>query len=157
MPPFVFTALAAWCAVLTVVDLRERRLPNRLTGFGALAVFGYALIAGQFTVATLGATFLATPYLLVHLAAPAALGAGDVKLALGLGGAAALGGAQAWVWAALGAPALTACIASAALAARHMRTSGVGGPAGTRCTVPHGPSMCLATLLVLVSPVMDSG
>ncbi|WP_454196773.1 prepilin peptidase [Nocardia sp. Marseille-Q1738] len=157
MSPFAFTALAAWCAALTVADLRERRLPNRLTGFGALAVLGYALITGQFTVAALGAAFLATPYLLVHLAAPAAMGAGDVKLALGLGGAAALGGAQAWVWAALGAPALTVCIAVAALAARHLRTSDIGGPAGTRCTVPHGPSMCLSTLLVLVSPVMDSG
>ncbi|WP_040780132.1 prepilin peptidase [Nocardia pneumoniae] len=156
MSPFAFTALAAWCVTLTVLDLRERRLPNRLTGFGALAVLGYASIAGQFTAAALGAAFLATPYLLVHLAAPAALGAGDVKLAVGLGAAAALGGAQVWVWAALSAPALTACVASVALAARHMRPSGsaAGDP---RFTVPHGPSMCLSTLLVLVSPVMDSG
>lgn len=157
MSPFAFTAFAAWCAALTVLDLRERRLPNILTGFGALAVLGYALITGQFTVAALGATFLVTPYLLVHLAAPAALGAGDVKLALGLGGAAALGGAHSWVWAALGAPALTACIASVALAARRVRTSFLGAPAGTRLTVPHGPSMCLSTLFALVSPVMDTG
>ncbi|WP_330229784.1 prepilin peptidase [Nocardia sp. NBC_00508] len=156
MSPFVFTALATWSAALTVLDLRERRLPNRLTGFGALAILGYALITGQFTVATLGAVFLAGPYLLVHLAAPTALGAGDVKLALGLGGAAALGGAQAWVWAALGAPALTACIASVTLAVRRLRTPGTGGPGSSRLTLPHGPSMCLSTLLALMPPTMDT-
>ncbi|MGQ4597819.1 prepilin peptidase [Nocardia sp. R6R-6] len=157
MSPLAFTALVMWCAALTVFDLRDRRLPNRLTGLGALAVLVYALIAEQFAVVALGAVFLATPYLLVHLAAPAALGAGDVKLAFSLGGATALGGAQAWAWAALGAPMLTACLASVALVARRVRSSDTDGPGSTRFTVPHGPSMCLSTLLVLAAPVIDSG
>ncbi|COW01440.1 Conserved membrane protein of uncharacterised function [Mycobacterium tuberculosis] len=55
-------------------------------------------------------------YLLVHLALPAAMGAGDVKLAIGLA-----------------APLLTAVCGV-------MVT-----PWGVR-TLPHGPSMCVASL-----------
>ncbi|MEU7764625.1 A24 family peptidase [Nocardia sp. NPDC049190] len=151
MPPLVFAALAAWCAALTMYDLRERRLPNTLTGPGALAILGYALITRQFTVAVLGATLLSGAYLLMHLSAPTALGAGDVKLAAGLGAAAALGGAQAWVRAALGAPALTASLAVVVLVARRVVTPTTAHRSSNRITVPHGPAMCLATLLALLS------
>ncbi|WP_280502276.1 prepilin peptidase, partial [Nocardia farcinica] len=105
-----------WCAVLAAVDLRVRRLPNALTGAGALAVFGYALATGRPWPAVVGALLLASPYLAVHLAAPAACGAGDAKLAVAVGAAAGLGGAQAWVTAALGAPVLTAAAGSMMLA-----------------------------------------
>jgi leader peptidase (prepilin peptidase)/N-methyltransferase len=71
-------------------------------------------------------------YLLVHLASPAAMGAGDVKLAIGLGGLAGCFGVGVWFLAALAAPLLTALWGVAVL------------PRGVR-TVPHGPSMCLAT------------
>jgi leader peptidase (prepilin peptidase)/N-methyltransferase len=73
-------------------------------------------------------------YLLVHLMIPAGLGAGDVKLALGVGGLTGAFGPDVWLLAALGAPLLTALLA-AVLAVRD-RTA----------TVPHGPSMCLASL-----------
>ncbi|WP_174188996.1 prepilin peptidase [Nocardia barduliensis] len=154
MTPLACAALTAWCAVLTVYDLRERRLPNELTGSGVLTVLGYAVITEQFTVALLGALLLAAPYLLVHLLAPAALGAGDVKLAVALGAAAALGGARTWVWAALGAPALTACLAVGALACRG--ASAATGRGDTALTVPHGPAMCAATLLALLSAALSS-
>src|SRR5258708_3408727 len=108
MSPITFFLLAAWWAVLSVIDMQQRRLPNVLTGWGALIVLGYALFTTQFTAAVVGAALLVVPYLLVHLAVPAAFGAGDVKLAVGLGATAALGGAQAWVWAAVAAPVLTA-------------------------------------------------
>ncbi|MEV0292442.1 prepilin peptidase [Nocardia sp. NPDC050710] len=140
MSLIAFAVLTMWCAALGWFDLHQRRLPNALTGTGAAGVFGYALFTTQFTTAALGAMLLATPYLLVHIAAPAALGAGDVKLAAGLGAASALGGAQAWVCAALAAPVLTALAGAALLAARR-----------TDHTVPHGPAMCLATLLALVA------
>jgi leader peptidase (prepilin peptidase) / N-methyltransferase len=68
----------------------------------------------------------------VHLAAPAAMGAGDVKLAMGLGGLAGCFGVGVWFLAALAAPLLTALWGVAVL------------PRGVR-TVPHGPSMCVAT------------
>ncbi|MEU6185303.1 prepilin peptidase [Nocardia sp. NPDC047038] len=156
MTPLACAALTVWCAALTTFDLREGRLPNRLTGSGALVVLGYALHTKHFTAALLGALLLSAPYLLVHLAAPAALGAGDVKLAVMLGGATALGGARPWVWAALGAPALTACVALGALVRRRAFGSRPADPGDSALTVPHGPAMCLATLLALLSSVFDS-
>ncbi|MBF6335605.1 prepilin peptidase [Nocardia abscessus] len=154
MTPLAYVALAVWCAALTVSDVRERRLPNGLTGSGVLAVLGYALATKQFTVALLGALLLSAPYLLVHLLAPAALGAGDVKLAVTLGAAAALGGARTWVWAAIGAPALTACLAAGVLARHRASTAAVRGDSAV--TVPHGPAMCSATLLALLWAALDS-
>ena len=65
--------------------------------------------------------------------APAAMGAGDVKLAIGLGALTGAFGFDVWVLAALAAPLLTAVLAVVAVIRR----------AGS--TVPHGPSMCLAS------------
>ncbi|MFF0612849.1 prepilin peptidase [Nocardia tengchongensis] len=101
--------LTVWCAALSAFDVRWRRLPDALTLPGAVIVLGYGFAVGTPGLAVLGALLLAVPYLLLHLCCPAALGAGDVKLALGLGAATALGGAQSWAWAAIAAPLLTAC------------------------------------------------
>ncbi|MEU1431040.1 A24 family peptidase [Nocardia sp. NPDC005746] len=103
--------LTVWCAALSAFDVRERRLPDALTLPGAAVILGYGFAMGTPALAVLGGLMLALPYLVVHLCCPAALGAGDVKLALGLGAATALGGAQTWSWAALAAPILTACVA----------------------------------------------
>ncbi|WP_433655990.1 prepilin peptidase [Nocardia sp. CA-128927] len=149
MPIVAFAALLAWCVVLSVIDFRHRRLPNLLTGWGAVAVFAYALSTSRYTAALVGAVLLAVPYLLVHLVLPAAFGAGDVKLAVGLGAAAALGGGQAWVWAALAAPLLTACAGIAVIAQHRIRAPNDQHDAPRRIAVPHGPSMCLATLCAL--------
>jgi leader peptidase (prepilin peptidase)/N-methyltransferase len=65
------------------------------------------------------------------------MGAGDVKLALGLGGLTGIAGVEVWALAALAAPLLTAAWAMVALVWRGERT------------VPHGPSMCLATAAAL--------
>ncbi|MBF6170322.1 prepilin peptidase [Nocardia blacklockiae] len=143
MTTVAFGTLAAWCAALSAVDLRERRLPNVLTGIGALAVFGYALATDRLAAAAAGALLLAVPYAAVHLAAPAAFGAGDVKLALGLGAAAACGGGSAWVWATIAAPILTALAGGIA----YLRCLIRGSPPPR--ALPHGPSMCAATLLAL--------
>jgi leader peptidase (prepilin peptidase) / N-methyltransferase len=116
-------------AALSVCDVRERRLPNALTLPGAVAVLLGAALAGRGLPALAGAAALSGAYLLVHLVAPAAMGAGDVKLALGLGGLAGCFGADVWFLAALGAPLLTALV----------------GVAASVRAVPHGPSMCVAT------------
>ena len=58
------------------------------------------------------------------------MGAGDVKLALGLGALTGAFGADVWLLGAVGAPALTALFG---LLARVR-------------TLPHGPSMCVASL-----------
>ncbi|MGM7643556.1 prepilin peptidase [Nocardia sp. JW2] len=154
MTTAAFCLLIAWCLLLGVIDVHARRLPNALTGAGAVAVFGFAWYTGQLTTALIGAALLTMPYLVTHLIAPAALGAGDVKLAIALGAAAALAGPPAWTWAAVAAPLLTA-VAAAVVLGRHWLRS-VSGRAvesarqvTTRRVVPHGPAMCLATVTAM--------
>ena len=131
----VAVAVLVWLVLLSVCDVRQRRLPNRLTLPGAGVILLAAACAGRGSPALAGAAALTGVYLLVHLVAPAAMGAGDVKLAIGLGGLAGCFGFEVWFLAALGAPLLTALVGLVARA--------VGG--GCATTVPHGPSMCLAT------------
>ncbi|PXX57859.1 leader peptidase (prepilin peptidase)/N-methyltransferase [Nocardia tenerifensis] len=151
MPIVAFAALLAWCVVLSVIDFRWRRLPNPLTAAGAAAVFGYALCTGRCTAALLGAALLAVPYLLVHLMLPRSFGAGDVKLAVGLGAAAALGGGQVWVRAALAAPLCTALAALVLLGLCRIRAPADGVRSDHRTAIPHGPAMCLATVCALAT------
>jgi leader peptidase (prepilin peptidase) / N-methyltransferase len=127
-------SVLAWLTALSVFDIRERRLPNCLTLPGAVVVLGVAAAAGRGVPAVLGAVGLAGLYLVVHLVAPAAMGAGDVKLAVGVGALTGAFGYDVWVLAAVGAPLLTATWALVALSRR------------SSSTVPHGPSMCIATL-----------
>ncbi len=127
-------ALAAvvliWLTVLSCYDLWERRLPNLLTLPGAGVILLAGIIAGRGVAALAGAAALTGLYLLVHLAAPTGMGAGDVKLAIGLGGLTGCFGVDVWFLAALAAPLLTALC----------------GMSGGVRTVPHGPSMCAATV-----------
>ncbi len=71
-------------------------------------------------------------YAVVHVMSPKAMGAGDVKLAIGLG---ALTGAfwlDVWMMSAFGASVLTALLGLIRL---------IGGD---RSLLPHGLSMCVA-------------
>jgi leader peptidase (prepilin peptidase) / N-methyltransferase len=128
-------AVLAWLAVLSCCDIRQRRLPNALTLPGAGVILLVGAVAGRGVPALAGAAALTGVYLLVHLVAPAAMGAGDVKLAIGLGGLTGCFGVEVWFLAALAAPLLTALFG---VVARLF-----GGSGAT--TVPHGPSMCVAT------------
>ncbi len=121
-----------WLAVLSFYDIRERRLPNWLTMPGAAVIIATAAMCGRGGPAVLGAVALFAVYVVVHLVSPAAMGAGDVKLAIGIGALTGSFGTDVWVLAAIGAPLLTAGWAVVAA----LRRSGT--------TVPHGPSMCLA-------------
>jgi leader peptidase (prepilin peptidase) / N-methyltransferase len=126
-----------WMVALARYDIRQRRLPNRLTLPGFAVIMLVAACSGHGRAAALGAGLLAVVYLVVHLAAPAAMGAGDVKLALGLGALTGCFGADVWLLAAIGAPLLTALI-------------GVVARLGwSATTVPHGPSMCAASAAAL--------
>jgi leader peptidase (prepilin peptidase)/N-methyltransferase len=123
-----------WLVVLSVYDIRERRLPNWLTMPGAAVILATAVIHGHGAPAVLGAVALFAVYAAVHLVSPAAMGAGDVKLAVGIGALTGTFGSDVWVLATLGAPLLTAGWAVVAV----LRRSGK--------TVPHGPSMCVAAV-----------
>lgn len=134
----LIAAALAWMAVLSAYDIRQRRLPNWLTVSGFAVVMLVAAGLGHSRAAAVGAVLLAVVYLVVHCAAPAAMGAGDVKLALGLGALTGCFGAEVWLLAAIGAPLLTAVI-------------GVVARLGWSVTsVPHGPSMCAASAVALL-------
>jgi len=124
----------AWATALSAVDIRRRRLPNALTLTGAVVILVGAYVAGLGVPALLGGLALAGLYLPVHLVDPAGLGAGDVKLALALGALTGAYGFPVWLVGALGAPLLTAIVG--AIAALRYRIT----------LVPHGPSMCVASL-----------
>jgi len=134
VPRMLIAAVLLWMSVLTVYDVRQRRLPNWLTLPGAGVIVVGAAIGGHVPTALAGAAALTTVYLLVHLLAPTAMGAGDVKLAIGLGALTGCFGGDVWFLAAIGAPLLTAVI-------------GVVARLGwSATTVPHGPSMCAASI-----------
>ena len=126
--------VVAWLAALSVYDIRERRLPNWLTMPGAAVILATAGMFGRGAPAVLGAVALFAVYTVVYVLAPAAMGAGDVKLAIGIGALTGTFGGDVWLLAALGAPLLTAGWAIVTV----LRRSGE--------TVPHGPSMCLAAV-----------
>ena len=102
MPPRWLPVLLGlgWLAVAAgAVDVRARRLPDGLT-LPALPVALLLLVpVGGSAVwrGVLGAAVAAAAHLLVHLAAPAALGAGDVKLSAPLGAALGAGSWEALV------------------------------------------------------------
>jgi leader peptidase (prepilin peptidase) / N-methyltransferase len=123
-----------WLGALSVYDVRARRLPNWLTMPGAAAILTAAAVHGRGVAAVVGAVALFAVYAIVHLMSPSAMGAGDVKLAIGIGALTASFGSDVWLLAALGAPVLTAGLALVTVICRSEHT------------VPHGPSMCVAAV-----------
>src|ERR1700751_4212218 len=92
-------AALLWMGALTAYDIRRRRLPNWLALPGFAVIMLVAAGSGHGPAAALGAGLLAALYLLVHAAAPAAMGAGGVKLALGLGALTGCFGSDVWFFA----------------------------------------------------------
>lgn len=138
-------AVLAWLGALVVYDVRQHRLPNVLTLPGALVILLGSALAGRGEPALLGALALTAAYLVVHLLSPAAMGAGDVKLAVGIGALTGAFGVDAWLLSALAAPLLTAVWGIVA-----WRAGATGGTA-----VPHGPSMCVAALAAVALVVAE--
>lgn len=130
-----------WLTVaLTATDLAHRRLPDALTLPALPVALALLLPTGTATRGLLGAAVLVAVHAAVHLLAPQALGAGDVKLAGPLG-------------AVLGAVSWSALLVGPLLAALLTALGGVLGLACGRLRrndpLPHGPAM-LAVALVLV-------
>lgn len=124
--------MLSWFVGLSWYDVRKRRLPNWLTVPGAVAILTSAAAGGHGAPAAAGAVSLFAIYFALHVVAPAAMGAGDVKLAVGIGALTGAFGVDVWALAAVGAPLVTALIAVFTLIGR------------SGSTVPHGPSMCAA-------------
>lgn len=144
--------LVGWLAVvLTVVDLKHRRLPNALTlpAYPAIgAVVALAATQANWRVAEgalLGATALGGAYLALHLLSPNAMGGGDVKLS----------GTQGAVMGAVGLPFV---VFGAALAALLTLALNLAAPQRLRrqwkTGVPHGPPLLAATYVIATFPAI---
>ena len=122
-----------------IVDARCRRLPDRFTIAAGVAVVGAAVVAAT-TEPVLGAVAFTLPLLLVHLVDPAAMGFGDVKIALVLGAACGL---VDWR---LSLVALLTAAAAASVIAIARRVN----------SIAFGPALVGATVAV-VAPGMVAG
>lgn len=91
-PAALATGLALLALVAAaVVDVRERRLPNRLVALAAVPVAVATIVEpGGLGAALLGAAFIGAPLLATHLVSPAGMGFGDVKAGTALGAAVGL-------------------------------------------------------------------
>jgi len=87
-----YLAFATALVILSAIDIEHHRLPNKILGpasiLGAVLFVVAAAITGKWVnleYAALGAVFYGLPMLLIGLAAPSAMGGGDVKFAPYLG------------------------------------------------------------------------
>jgi leader peptidase (prepilin peptidase)/N-methyltransferase len=130
---------AAVLLTLSVIDIRTRRLPNRivLPAAAVVLVAQIAISPGRATEWIAGALGAFAFLLAAALINPAGLGMGDVKLSLLLG--AALGWA---VGAALLIGFLAASLAGAVMIARN-------GWSARKATIPLGPFLALGGLAAL--------
>ncbi len=151
--PAVVAAAGCWLAVcgmpMAIVDARQRRLPDALTGAclagTAALLLAAAAAAGDWSAlgrAGLGALAVAAFFALLALAKPGSAGLGDAKLGLSTGALAAWFG---WVML------LAAVFAAFVLAAGY----GIGllacGRASFRgSSVPFGPFLLAGCLLAVV-------
>jgi leader peptidase (prepilin peptidase)/N-methyltransferase len=142
-----FLAVMAAGTAISIVDLREKRIPNRmlLVAGPAVAVLLAAglLVDGapaKLLAVLAGAAAMFALYFLLALVAPAAMGMGDVKLAALLGGALGAVGLTGWLVGLLAAFLVGGLVAIVALFA---------GRVGWRGSIPFGPWMVVGTLVGL--------
>ena len=133
-----YLAFAAAAVALALIDLDVHRLPNVIV-LPAYPVLGVLLAlgtdGGSLARAAWGAALLFVFFLLVAVAAPGAMGLGDVKLAGVVGGMTAYLSWGAFLTSAFGAFLLGAVVGLVLIAFRR---------AGRRTAVPFGPFMLVA-------------
>lgn len=142
-----FVAYVTTLAILSAVDLDERRIPNKVLGpmsiAGALLLGTAALIQGRPAAIgqmALGAVGYAAPMLLLGLVAPGSMGMGDIKLAGYIGMHLGWFGLAQVLVGAFGAFLIGAVVGLTLIALRKK---------GRKDTVPFGPSMALGGILPL--------
>ncbi len=106
-------------ATLAATDLDEHRIPNRLVIPAAAACAGLSIAAGASTNGLITGAAVVVALAVASLASPAALGMGDVKLALLV-----LAGLDGSAWRALAIGIVLAALAGLAMIARDGRSAG---------------------------------
>ena len=142
-----FLAVSAAGTAVAIVDLREKRIPNRML-LVATPVVVVLLAAGlllrgepeRLLGVLAGAAAMFALYFLIALIAPAAMGMGDVKLAALLGGALGAAGLTGWLVGLLAAFLIGGIVAVVAL---------IAGRVGWRGSIPFGPWMVAGTVVGL--------
>ncbi|MCW4353225.1 A24 family peptidase [Hoyosella sp. YIM 151337] len=153
MVPLALTALP-WMAALCTYDWRSRRLPNWLTIPGAGLIMAAAAFGGYGLSALAGGAALAALYLVTHLVSARGMGAGDVKLALGIGALTGTFGSAAWFLSTIMAPLFTVAAGLLVLRRSEPESPGVSAvTAARRIRLPHGPSMCAAAVVAIAIAV----
>lgn len=152
LPAWWLIAAICWlgaCAIpLAVIDMRQRRLPDVLTGLaygGTVALLLPAGVDGDWTGflrSVAGGLALALAFLILAVVSGGALGLGDVKLA------ASLGTALAW----FGWPVLVAgVLAGFATAAGYGIVLLAARRATWRQQIPFGPFMIAGAFALLIA------
>lgn len=138
-------ALALVGVAISVVDLLEQRIPNRMLLLGSpvvagLLLGGLALHGAWWSMLWMlgGAAAMFALYFLLALISPNAMGMGDVKLAALLGGALGALGLTSWLVGLLAAFLIGGVAAIASL---------IAGRAGWRSNIPFGPWMVAGALV----------
>jgi leader peptidase (prepilin peptidase)/N-methyltransferase len=145
LPAFLVMMVAG--TAISIVDLRERRIPNRMLlvagpTVAVLLVAGLMLRGdpGRILAMLGGAAALFALYFVIALIAPAAMGMGDVKLAALLGAALGAAGWTAWLAGLLAAFLIGGIVSLVALATRRVTLRG---------SIPFGPWMIAGALVGL--------
>lgn len=174
IPMFV---LMVSCVALSIIDLRQYRLPNAVL-FPGLAASAAVIVVGEIidgetshlTHALIGALLYCGILLIMHLISPAGMGFGDVKLAL------LLGMFVGWV-SGSGLDALRAVMIALLIGSAMGVVLGIGrvlilrlgknflpdpeeGSAGTgmrHTTFPFGPPLMVGAILVSLYPATFVG
>jgi leader peptidase (prepilin peptidase)/N-methyltransferase len=142
-----FLAVMAAGTAIAIVDLREKRIPNRMLLIAA-PVVAALLMAGvlvrgepeRLLAVLAGAAAMFAFYFVLALIAPAAMGMGDVKLAALLGAALGAAGLTAWLAGLFAAYLIGGVVAVITL---------VAGRVGWRGSIPFGPWMVAGALVGL--------
>jgi leader peptidase (prepilin peptidase)/N-methyltransferase len=128
------------------VDVRQRRIPTPLVAIAAVGVLAVAIttmVRDESSVplarAAVGAVVLGATFLVVHLASPAGIGFGDVRLATVIGAAANLATATWTVALLVGLGAAVAAVAAMAITRQR--------------SVPFGPFLVAAAIAVCLATV----
>jgi len=129
----------ATLAAVSVVDLAEHRIPNRLVVPAAVSCAALSIAAGASTEDMLAGAAVVVLLGFVSFAWPAALGMGDVKLALLV-----LVGLDGSAWRALAIGVLLAALAGLVVIARQ-------GLRGRRQSLPLAPFITAGALLAILA------